>query len=174
MRLLNVIVCGSPTAKKIALIKALSDHVFHSPEQVAISKNGESYSIEFGRTQVDRETFLYLASIPMGRQFDFVWERLADNLLGFLVVCDVKSKDHLAETRELIIRLKKLTDVPFVVLLDGPADMNDPGLPGFKKDLEIGRDERILCGDPASKATAKAAIVQLLKLGAKVAKKVSV
>lgn len=174
MKIFNVIVQGPAGPKKSALIKALSDHVFRSPEQVAIGQKGETYSIEFGRSWLDENTFLYLAGTPMNSQFDFLWERLADNLLGFLIVFDALGGKDFEETRDLITRLKKLTDIPFIVILDGLSDPKDPRAIDLKKELGVGRDERIFRADPADKESAKEALVRLLGMGAKIAGKVAV
>jgi signal recognition particle receptor subunit beta len=174
MKLLNVIVAGPAKAEKTAFIENLSDHVFHSPEQVAVGKQGDSYSVEFGRAKVDEETLLYLAGIPMGQQFYFLWERLADGLLGFVVVINAKTKVGVFETGELIARLKKLTDTPFVVVFCGATDRRDPGIVELRKKLGIPREEQVICGDPKSKETAKAVLIKLLNFGVKLHRKVKV
>lgn len=173
MKVFNVIVAGPAEDAKMLFIKSMSDAAFRSPEQVAVGKQGGTYVVEFGKSTVAKDTFLYLAGVPMGEQFDFIWERLAEGLLGFVVIFEAKKGTGLAETVELIARLKKLTDTPFVVVLNGLTDKGSPEAVDLRKKLGIPREEQVVCGDLKDKEEGKATLVKLLNLGVKVAKKVT-
>ena len=170
MRLLNIVVTGLAERKKSALIKGFSDHTFNSPEQAAIGKEGKKYKVEFGRANVDPKTVLYLAGVPADEQFDFVWERLADGLLGILVVIDTKADK--SGVKELVARVKEMTDTPFVAVFIGMIDRRDPEAVALRKELGIPREEQVVCGASAGKETAKSAVSKLLELGVKLRKKV--
>ncbi len=173
MKMVNVIVTGPPSSGKSTFIKVLSDAVFAAPEQIAAGRNSKAYTIEFGRTQVGDDFFLYLAGIPSDEDFQFIWERLADGLLGFVVIFDAKSKSGIGETKELIKRLKNLTDTPFVVVLNRLESKQDPKAGELKKELGIPREEQVVCCDCSKKAAAKQALVSLFNIGVKQLKKVS-
>ena len=172
MKLVNVIVTGPPSAGKSTFIKALSESVFVTPEQIAAGRNSNAYTIEFGRTQISDDFFLYLAGIPGAEDFQFIWERLADGLLGFVVVFDAKSRSGVGETKELIKRLKNLTDTPFVVVLNRLPNRQAPEAGELKKELGIPREEQVICCDCAAKGSAKQALVSLFNIGVKQLKKV--
>lgn len=173
MKLVNVIVTGPPSAGKSTFIKSLSESVFTTPEQIASGKSGNAYTIEFGRTQISNDFFLYLAGIPSDENFQFIWERLADGLLGFVVVFDAKAKSHMDETKELIKRLKNLTDTPFVVVFNKLENRQAPEAGELKKELGIPREEQVICCNAADKSSAKQALVSLFNIGVKQLKKVS-
>lgn len=172
MRILNVIVAGPTGKAKSSLIKAFSDDTFKSPEQVAIGKKGNSYVVEFGRTKIDNDTYLYLANVPIEEHFDFLWERLADGLLGFMVVVDTRDTADKAAAKDQISRVKDLTDTPMVVVFIGATDSGDPNVAALCKELGIAPKDEPVCGT-AGKTTAKAAMSKLLDLGIKMQKKVT-
>src|SRR3972149_2112435 len=174
MRLVNVIVTGGPGTGKSTFIKSLSDHVFNTPEQITAGKSGKACIVEFGRSQVADDFFLYLASVPSDENFQFIWERLADGLLGFVVIFDARAKTHIDQTKALIKQLKHLTDTPFVVVLNKLTDRQSPEAAELKKELGVSREEQVICCDAADKSSAKAALVALLNIGVKQLKKVSV
>ena len=172
MTIYNVIVVSAELPASAALISTLSDYVFKAPEQVAAGKSGESYAVNFGRTAIDPETFLYLAGVPIGEHFSFLWERLADGLLGFIVVFDAESRSGLDETKGLVAQLKELTDSPFIMALNGLTDRKSPEAVELKKTLGIAREEQIVCCDINEKSSAKEALLKLLSIGTRMAKKV--
>lgn len=173
MKLVNVIVTGPPSAGKSAFINTFSEYVFETTEQVAVGKAGKPYKIEFGRTTINPDLFLYLAGLPSDESFQFVWERLVDGLLGFAVIFDAKSRSHLNETRDLIKRLKNLTDTPFVVVLNRLKNRQAPEASDLKKELGIPREEQVVCCNVTDAAGAKQVLVALLNIGVKQLKKVS-
>jgi len=173
MKLMNVIVTGPPSSGKSMFIKTLSEQVFHTPEQIAVGKSGHAYTIEFGRMSIRPGFFLYLAGLPSDESFQFVWERLVDGLLGFVVIFDAKSRAHMDETKSLIKRLKNLTDTPFVVVLNRLENRQSPEASELKKDLGIPREEQVVCCDAKDKSSAKQALNALLNIGIKQLKKVS-
>lgn len=172
MNLVNVIVTGPPSSGKSTFLKTLSESVFTAPEQISAGRNSNAYTIEFGRTQISHDFFLYLAAIPSDEEVQFIWERLADGLLGFVVIFDAKSRSGLGETKELIKRLKNLTDTPFVVVLNRLAGRQAPEAGELKKELGIPREEQVICCDCSVKAGAKQALVSLFNIGVKQLKKV--
>lgn len=173
MKLMNVIVTGPPSSGKSTFIQTLSEHVFHTPEQIAVGRSGRPYTIEFGRLTIKPGSFLYLAGLPGDESFQFVWERLVDGLLGFVVVFDAGSRAHLDETKLLIKRLKNLTDTPFIVVLNRLESRQAPEASELKKALGISREEQVVCCDILSKGGAKEALSALLNIGMKQLKKVS-
>lgn len=173
MKLVNVIVTGPPSSGKSAFLETVSEHVFYAPEQIAVGKSGQAYTIEFGRTAVKADFFLYLAGLPGDESFQFVWERLADGLLGFVVVFDAESRAHMDETKALIKRLKGLTDTPFVVAFNRLEDRQAPDVSGLKKELGIPREEQVVCCNVREKKSAAQVLVALLNIGVKQLKKVS-
>ena len=170
MKLRNIIVTGLAERKKSTLNKGFSDETFKSPEQVAIGKEGKAYTVEFGRAQMGPETFLYLAGVPADEQFDFIWECFADGLLGILVVVDTKADK--SRVKELVARVKEMTDTPFAAVFIGMTDRRDPDAVALRKELGISREEQVVCGVSAGKETAKDAVSKLLDLGVKLHKKV--
>ncbi len=170
MKLVNVIVTGSKSSGKSTFLKSLSQHVFTAPEEISSEKADSSCAVEYGRMQVDPDTFLYLVALSGNESFQFIWERLAKGLLGFVVVFDAKGRTNETETKELIRRLKNLTDTPFVVVFNRLG--SDQAKPAeLKKEFRIPREEQVICCDVADRKSAKNVLLALLKVGVKQVKK---
>jgi signal recognition particle receptor subunit beta len=173
VRVLNVIVTGPQGGGKTAFLKSLSQFTFKAPEAITVGSTGKEAVVEFGRIALEPDCFLYLTALPAEPAFQAVWERLAGGLLGFAVIFDARTRAHMKETKELVAGLKTLTDTPFVVVLNRLTDRQAPEASELKKALGVPREEQIVCCDVNDKAGAKQALVSLLGIGAKQAKKLS-
>ena len=173
MRILNVIVSGPDPKIRGAFIKTLTQAFFRSPEQMAAGKSGDTYQVDFGRLTIDDQSFLYLAGVPSDEQFSFIWEGLAEGLLGFVVVVDAKDARAADHTAELISRLKKLVDIPVVVAFNGLGDAKDADAVALKETLGVAREDQVVCCDVTDKESAKKVLNRLFRQGAKLARKLS-
>jgi signal recognition particle receptor subunit beta len=173
VRLLNAIVTGPPGAGKTAFLTSLSQLLFKAPEAITVGSTGKEAVVEFGRIDLGGDSFLYLTALPADPAFQAVWTRLAGGLLGFVIIFDGRTRAHLKETKELVADLKKLTDTPFVVVLNRLTDRQAPEAAEIKKALCVPREEQIVCCDVNNKAGAKQALGALLAIATKQAKKLS-
>lgn len=170
MKIVNVIVTG-PSAEKSAFIRSVDGFVFETPERIVNSEGEEACTIEFSRSKIQDDFYLYLTTVPADESFQFIWERLADGLLGFVVVFDAGSQANLSETKDLIKRLRNLTGTPFVVVFNKLENRDDPKVAKLKKELGVPREEQIICADVTSKAGAKQILTGLFRVGIKQIKK---
>jgi small GTP-binding protein len=90
--------------------KKISDE---SPESA--EKNETTVAMDFGRITVDDELVLYLFGTPGQRRFDFMWEILAEGMLGFVVMVDSAKPETFREAKSILETFRAYAPTPYVV-----------------------------------------------------------
>ena len=121
---------------------------------------------------MSNDLFLYLAGIPGDEEFQFIWERMSRDLLGFVVMNNTKNEAQAPKVKEMIKHLKALTDTPFVVAFNG-LDGGKAKVAELKKEYKIPREEQVICCDVTDKESAKKVLLGLLGVGVKQIKKIT-
>jgi small GTP-binding protein len=83
------------------------------PEFAAV-KGETTVAMDFGRVTLGDKK-IYLFGTPGQQQFDFMWEVLTENMLGFVVVVDSTDPKRFKEAKEIIRFFKDILEEPFVV-----------------------------------------------------------
>jgi hypothetical protein len=120
MHRLKVVVTGPFNSGKTQFIKSVSEIDVVSterkvtlPEHAAI-KGETTVAMDFGRITLGDQK-VYLFGTPGQQQFDFMWEVLTENMIGFIVVVDSTDPKRFKEAREIIRFFKDILEEPFVV-----------------------------------------------------------
>ncbi len=172
MKLVNILIIGPSASGKSAFIGSLTESVFTTPEEISAGESGKSCLVEFGRIQVNDDLFLYLVGIPGDEEFQFIWERMSQDLLGFVVMNNAKDEAQAPQVKEMIKQLKALTGTPFVVAFNG-LEGSKTKTAELKKEFKIPREEQVICCDVTDKESAKKVLLGLLSMGVKQIKKVT-
>jgi small GTP-binding protein len=102
-----------PSVSEIPVVstdKKISDE---SPESE--EKNETTVAMDFGRITVDYELVLYLFGTPGQRRFDFMWEILAEGMLGFVVMVDSAKPETFREAKSILETFRAYAPTPYVV-----------------------------------------------------------
>jgi small GTP-binding protein len=117
--LLKIIVTGPFNAGKTQFIETVSDiDVVTTERRITTEDRGikaeTTVAMDYGRMEIDGVT-LHLNGTPGQARFDFMWEILATEMNGFIVLVD--STDHLsfADANELIALFHDFNDVPYLI-----------------------------------------------------------
>jgi signal recognition particle receptor subunit beta len=102
-------------------------------DETARLKRDTTVALDFGRITVDKDLVLYLFGTPGQRRFEFMWEILAEGMLGFVVLADSTRPDTFKETKEIIDVFSTYSNSPFVVAAT-KQDMPDAWAP---EDIKI-------------------------------------
>jgi signal recognition particle receptor subunit beta len=84
-----------------------------SPE--AQEKGATTVAMDFGRITVDDDLVLYLFGTPGQRRFDFMWEILAEGMLGFVVMVDSAKPETFREAKSILETFRAYAPTPYVV-----------------------------------------------------------
>ena len=120
MQTVKMVVTGPFNAGKTEFIRSVSEidvvstekRISADEEQV---KETTTVAMDFGRITVDEELVLYLFGTPGQKRFDFMWEILAEGMLGFVVVVDSTRPETFREARRILETFRAYAPTPYVV-----------------------------------------------------------
>lgn len=130
MASVKIVVTGPFGAGKTTMIKTISEITVLSTERdisdhTRIHKDQTTVAMDFGRITIDSNLVLYLFGTPGQERFDFMWEILAEGMLGFVLVIDRAREESFQEAKAILGAFRSYGSAPFVVALN-KHDPNDP------------------------------------------------
>jgi signal recognition particle receptor subunit beta len=134
-----MVVTGPFSSGKTEFIRSISEidvvtteRGITSPEERAV-KESTTVAMDFGRITVDDDLVLYLFGTPGQRRFDFMWEILAEGMLGFVVMVDSTKPETFREAKSILETFRAYAPTPYVVA----ANKQDQGDAWNTDDLRI-------------------------------------
>lgn len=121
MQTVKMVVTGPFSSGKTEFIKAISEIDVVSTDRSITSENereqkdNTTVAMDFGRITVDEDLVLYLFGTPGQRRFDFMWEILAEGMLGFIVMVDSAKPETFREARSILETFRAYAPTPYVV-----------------------------------------------------------
>ncbi len=121
MQTVKMVVTGPFSAGKTRFIRTISEIDVVSTERRLSSdaestvKDDTTVAMDFGRITVDDDLVLYLFGTPGQRRFDFMWEILAEGMLGFVVLVDSARPETFREARSILETFRAYAPTPYVV-----------------------------------------------------------
>ncbi len=121
MQAVKIVVTGPFASGKTQFIRTISEievvsteRRISTPAERAI-KDQTTVAMDFGRITIDKDLVLYLFGTPGQRRFDFMWEILAEGMLGFIVMVDSTRPETFREARNILDTFRRYAQTPFVV-----------------------------------------------------------
>ncbi|MGQ9909783.1 MAG: GTP-binding protein [Candidatus Flexifilum sp.] len=117
----KMVITGPFSAGKTEFISSISEiDVVRTERQITSDaeralKDSTTVAMDFGRITVDDDLVLYLFGTPGQRRFDFMWEILADGMLGFVVLVDSTKPETFREAKSILETFKAYAPTPYVV-----------------------------------------------------------
>ncbi len=121
MQTVKMVVTGPFSSGKTEFIRSISEIEVVSTEREVTSeaelqvKGGTTVAMDFGRITVDDDLVLYLFGTPGQRRFDFMWEILAEGMLGFIVMVDSAKPETFREAKSILETFRAYAPTPYVV-----------------------------------------------------------
>jgi uncharacterized protein len=164
---LKVVITGPFGAGKTTLIKTVSEIAVLSTEQKVTggarkAKSNTTVAMDFGRITVDRELALYLFGTPGQKRFDFMWEILAEGMLGFIVLVDAQRDESHAEASDILHFFRDTARVPYIVAVNKSDDDPEGAVRTARERLEIPEGTRVIACNALEKESAKEILLELL------------
>src|SRR5512138_3851500 len=127
----KMVVTGPFSAGKTEFIRSISEIDVVSTDET-ISAGSEEFGVkeqttvamDFGRITVDDDLVLYLFGTPGQRRFDFMWEILAEGMLGFVVMVDSARPETFREAMTILETFRAYAPTPYVVAAN-KQDVNE-------------------------------------------------
>ncbi len=129
MQTFKIVVTGPFSSGKTEFIQTISEIEVVATERSISSeseriKDATTVAMDFGRITVDEELVLYLFGTPGQRRFDFMWEILAEGMLGFVVMVDSTRPETFREARRILDTFRSYSPVPYIVAVN-KQDLED-------------------------------------------------
>ena len=120
MQTVKMVITGPFSAGKTEFIRSISEIDVVSTERKISSeaervKEATTVAMDFGRITVDEDLVLYLFGTPGQRRFDFMWEILAEGMLGFVVMVDSAKPETFREAKSILETFRAYANTPYVV-----------------------------------------------------------
>lgn len=168
MQQVKMVVTGPFSSGKTEFISAISEIDVVKTER-AISSEAESkiksettVAMDFGRITVDDDLVLYLFGTPGQRRFDFMWEILAEGMLGFIVMVDSTKPETFREAKSILETFRAYAPTPFVVAAN-KQDLSDAwSIEDLRIALRIEDGVKLLGCVANDKESVKEVLLQLL------------
>jgi hypothetical protein len=168
MQTVKMVVTGPFSAGKTQFIQSVSEIDVVSTERKISKadekaiKNATTVAMDFGRITVDDDLVLYLFGTPGQRRFDFMWEILAEGMLGFIVMVDSTRPETFREARTILETFRAYAPTPYVVAAN-KQDMPDAwDLDDVRVALRLGADTKLLPCVATDKESVKKVLLELL------------
>lgn len=166
-RSVKIVVTGPFGAGKTSLISTISEIDVLSTEQgvsdgAAGSKSSTTVAMDFGRLTIDADLALYLFGTPGQKRFDFMWEILAEGMLGFVVLVDASRPDAAAEAAEILRFFRDTASVPFVVAVNKWEGDPTTAVARIRSELALSSDIRVVPCSALDRESVKDVLLELL------------
>ncbi|MGB7342402.1 MAG: ATP/GTP-binding protein [Phototrophicaceae bacterium] len=120
MAVYKVVVTGPFNSGKTEFVKNGSDiEIVETERSITTEDKGikalTTVAMDFGRVDFDDER-VHLYGTPGQTRFSFMWETLAKDMNGFIVLVDATDPPSFPDAAELIETFSNFEDVPFIVV----------------------------------------------------------
>lgn len=162
-RTLKVLVTGPFDAGKTTFIRTISEMSVLSTERPVSGGEQDAtttVAMDFGRITVGDDLALYLFGTPGQERFEFMWDILAEGILGYVFVVDGSKPASFDEARRIQEAFEGFADVPRVVAVTRlPAGQT---LEEIRVQLAVPSTVAVVACDAHDRQDVKAALVTLL------------
>ena len=168
-RSVKIVITGPFGAGKTTLIQTISEidvlstEKAVSPDDLAhTSKKSTTVAMDFGRLTIDEELALYLFGTPGQKRFDFMWEILAEGMLGFIVMVDAQREEAVAEAAEILTFFRETAEVPYVVAVNKSDDDPEACVERAREALGLDASVRTVACNALDRESVKSVLLELL------------
>ena len=165
-RILKVVVTGPYEAGKTTFIHTISEITVLSTER-PVSDPGHSTSgrttvaMDFGRITAAPDLALYLFGTPGQERFEFMWDILAEGMLGYILIVDPLRPGGIDEARRVRKRFEELGEVPGVVAINKLVGDEREAIDDLRRRLQLSDGVPVVVTDARDRMAVKATLITL-------------
>jgi uncharacterized protein len=167
-RSLKIVITGPFGAGKTSFVKTISEiPVVATERKIRAREKGQkthtTVAMDYGRVQVG-DDILHLHGTPGQARFDFMWEILAKEMAGLVLVVDAAAPAHFDEARELLTTFTAGRRVPFVVAANKQDAARAAAPEQLRRALNLAADPLIMPCVASRKTSVRQVLAQLAEL----------
>ena len=166
--LYKIIVTGPFSSGKTTFVGTISEIPVVSTERKITTedrgvKAETTVAMDYGRVTLDGRV-LHLNGTPGQARFDFMWEILANEMNGFIVLVDSTDAASFPDAKELIELFSQFKQVPFLVVAN-KADLKDAAnLSQIRRETGVSENITVMPCDSTSKSSVRQVLLQMIEL----------
>jgi signal recognition particle receptor subunit beta len=166
---LKVVVTGPLGAGKTTFIKSLSEGGIvpidtATSEGRTLDKALKAIAMDCGWVPVDDNSLIYLFGTPENRRFDFMWEILAEGMLGFIVIVDSSIPETFLESKAIMETYRAYAPTPIVIALNKQDKAEAVTADQFRALSGVGDEVKIVPSVALNPDSARNALLELIYL----------
>lgn len=167
MAVYKVVVTGPFNSGKTEFVKNGSDiDIVETERSITTEDKGikalTTVAMDFGRVDFDDER-VHLYGTPGQTRFSFMWETLAKDMNGFIVLVDATDPPSFPDAAELIETFSSFEDVPFVVVAN-KVDLDEAvSVDEVRDGTGIGSDIPVISCTAIQKKSVRNVVIEMLK-----------
>src|SRR5512140_3479606 len=163
----KMVVTGPFNSGKTQFVGSISEIDVVSSERKISSdaekvKEQTTVAMDFGRITVDDDLILYLFGTPGQRRFDFMWEILAEGMLGFVVIVDSSRPETFREAKSILETFRAYAPTPYVVAANKQDVQDAWALDDLRIALRLEEGVKLLPCVAKDKESVKNVLLELL------------
>ncbi len=167
MQTVKVVVTGPFNSGKTEFISSISEIDVVSTEQKItdgsrVVKGQTTVAMDYGRITVDKDLILYLFGTPGQKRFDFMWDILAEGMLGFVVLVDSARPETFREAKMILDRFRRYSPTPYVIAANKQDHEDAWPTDDLKIALRVASDAKVLACVATDKESVKTVLLELL------------
>lgn len=164
----KIIVTGPFNSGKTEFIKTISDiEVVSTERKITTEDRGikaeTTVAMDYGRTKLNDET-LYLNGTPGQTRFSFMWEILASEMNGFIVLVDSTDKPSFPEAAELIEQFTSYINVPYLIVANKTDLPDAASLTEVRRGTKAGSDITVMPCVATQKTSVRQVMLQMIDI----------
>lgn len=165
-RTVKLVVTGPLGVGKTTFIEAVSEIAVVSTERPVSDadrslKAATTVAMDFGRITVADDLALHLFGTPGQARFDFMWEILAEGMLGFVLLVDHARPASMAEAVRILEFFTGAGSVPYIVAVNKVEGADAEALVRRELGLEASVDVVVI--DARAREDVKHALLRFLE-----------
>jgi hypothetical protein len=168
MALYKIIVTGPFNSGKTSFVSTISEiDVVKTERKITTEDRGvkaeTTVAMDYGRVSIDGRV-LHLNGTPGQARFDFMWEILATEMNGFIVLVDCTDSASFPDANELITLFSNFNKAPYLVVAN-KADL--PGamsLAQIRREMNVDEAVTVMPCDSTSKSSVRQVLLQMIEL----------
>lgn len=168
MQTVKMVITGPFSSGKTEFIRSISEIDVVTTERGITSdaekaiKESTTVAMDFGRITVDDDLVLYLFGTPGQRRFDFMWEILAEGMLGFVVMVDSTKPETFREAKSILETFRAYAPTPYVVAANKQDQAEAWNTDDLRIALRIEEGVKLLPCVARDKESVKTVLLELL------------
>lgn len=165
----KIVVTGPFNSGKTQFVRTGSDiPVIETEKNITTEDRGikaqTTVAMDFGRVDLGDGDMVHLFGTPGQTRFSFMWEILAKEMNGFIVLVDSTDSPSFPEAAELIRQFSSFVDVPYLVVANKVDLEGAVSAEVIQSSMKLSADHEILSCVALDKTSVRRVIDRMLRL----------